>query len=640
MPLAKLQFRPGINKEATSYSNEGGWSDSDKVRFHYGYPEKIGGWVKQSNFSFLQPCRSLHTYVTLDGSNLISVGTRYKFYINEGGFYYDITPIRTTTSAGDVTFAAVNGSSTITVSDTAHGAVTGDFVTFSGAVSLGGQITSAVLNQEYQIDVVDEDTYTFTARTAGTSIASITENGVLNPTPVTADGSDTGNGGASVVGTYQINSGLGVAVTGTGWGSSTWGRGTWGSSAASTATNSLRLWGVDNFGEDLLFNVRDGGIYYWDTSADDLTTDRATALSDLPGADATTPTIAKQILVSDRDRHVIAFGCDPQNNIGVQDPLLIRFSSQESITTWTAEVTNTAGDLRVGSGSEIITAVETRNQVLVFTDISLHSMQYLGPPFTFGIGQIADNITIAGPNAVTAVDDKVFWMGIGDFYIYTGQTQKVPCSVRSYIFDDFNTGQSKLVTCALNSAFSEIWWFYPSSSSNENDRYVIYNYLDNTWAVGTLARTAWHDRGLQTYPIAASPDGYLYLHENGQNDGSTNPVSPITSYIESSQISIGQGNEFVFISRLIPDLTFENSISDAPSVDFTLQARNFPGGQYLQSKASEVVQSSTTPVEQFTEQAFVRLRGRSFALKVESDTTNTQWRLGTPRVDIRPDGSR
>jgi len=578
--------------------------------------------------------------VTLDGSNLVSVGTRYKFYINEGGFYYDITPIRTTTSAGDVTFAAVNGSSTITATDNAHGAVTGDFVTFSGAATLGGQITDTVLNQEYQIHVVDENTYTFTARTAGTSISSITENGVLNPTPVTADGSDTGNGGASVVGVYQINSGLGVAVTGTGWGSSTWSRGTWGSSATSTVTNSLRLWGVDNFGEDLLFNVRDGGIYYWDTSADDLTTDRATALSDLPGADATTPTIAKQVLVSDRDRHVIAFGCDAQDNIGVQDPLLIRFSSQESLTTWTAEVTNTAGDLRVGSGSEIITAVETRNQVLVFTDISLHGMQYLGPPFTFGIAQIADNITIAGPNAVTAVDDKVFWMGIGDFYIYTGQTQKVPCSVRSYIFDNFNTGQSKLVTCALNSTFSEIWWFYPSKSSNENDSYVIYNYVDNTWAVGTMVRTAWHDRGLQTYPIAASTDGYLYLHENGQNDGSTNPVSPITSYIESSQISISQGNEFVFISRLIPDLTFEDSISDAPSVDFTLQARNFPGGQYLQSKASEVVQSSTTPVEQFTEQAFVRLRGRSFALKVESDTTDTQWRLGTPRVDIRPDGRR
>lgn len=640
MPLQKLQFRPGINKEATSYSNEGGWSNSDKVRFHYGYPEKIGGWVRQSNYSFLQPCRSLHTYGTLDGSILVSVGTRYKFYINEGGFYYDITPVRATTSAGDVTFAAVNGSSTITATDNLHGAATGDFVTFSGAATLGGQITDTVLNQEYQIHVINENTYTFTARTAGTSITSITENGVLNPTPVTADGSDTGNGGASVVGVYQINSGLGVAVTGTGWGSSTWGRGTWGSAATSTVTNSLRLWGVDNFGQNLLFNVRDGGIYYWDTSADDLSTDRATALYLLPGADATTPTIAKQVLVSDRDRHVIAFGCDPENNIGVQDPLLIRFSDQESLTTWTTSVTNTAGDLRVGSGSEIITAVETRNQVLVFTDISLHGMQYLGPPFTFGIAQIAENITIAGPNAVTAVDDKVFWMGIGDFYAYTGQTQKIPCAVRSYIFDNFNTGQSSLVTCALNSTFSEVWWFYPSLSSNENDSYVIYNYLDNTWAVGSMIRTAWHDRGLQTYPIAASTDGYLYLHENGQNDGSTNPVSPITSFIESSQVSIGEGNNFVFLSRLIPDLTFEDSVSDAPSVDFTLQARNFPGGAYLQSKDSEVTQSATTPVELFTEQAFVRLRGRSFAVKVESDTTDTQWRLGTPRVDIRPDGRR
>ena len=640
MPLAKLQFRPGVNKENTSYSNEGGWSDSDKIRFRFGFPEKIGGWTRQSDYSFLAPCRALHSYVTLQGSLLMAVGTRFKFYINEGGFYYDITPIRATTAAGDVTFGATNGSSTIDVADTGHGAVTGDFVTFSGATSLGGQVTADVLNQEYQVHVVDENSYTIEARIAGTSITSITQNGVLNPTPVTADGSDTGNGGASVVGTYQLNSGLGVSVTGTGWGTSLWGRGTWGSSAASNITNSLRLWGVDNFGEDLLFNVRDGGIYYWDTSADDLGTDRAVALADLPGADATTPTIAKQVLVSDRDRHVIAFGCDAQDNIGVQDPLLIRFSDQESLTTWAAEVTNTAGDLRVGSGSEIIVAVETRNQVLVFTDISLHGMQYLGPPFTFGIAQIADNITIAGPNVVTAVDDKVFWMGVGDFYVYTGQTQKIPCSVRSYIFDDFNNAQSDLVTVALNSTFSEIWWFYPSGSSSENDRYVIYNYLDNTWTVGTMARTAWHDRGLPQYPIGASPDGYLYLHENGQNDGSTNPVSPITSYIESSQISIGQGNEFVFISRLIPDLTFEDSLSDVPSVDFTLQARNFPGGQYLQSKTSEVMQSSTTPVEQFTEQAFVRLRGRSFSLKVESDTTDTQWRLGTPRVDIRPDGSR
>ena len=639
MPLAKLQFRPGVNKENTSYSNEGGWSDSDKIRFRFGFPEKIGGWTRQSNYSFLAPCRALHSYVTLQGSLLMAVGTRYKFYINEGGFYYDITPIRATTAAGDVTFGATNGSSTIEVADTGHGAVTGDFVTFSGAVSLGGQITADVLNQEYQINVVDENNYTVEARTVST-IASITVDGVLNPTPVTADGSDTGNGGASVVGTYQINSGLGVVVTGTGWGSGVWGRGTWGSSSTLTTVNNVRLWGIDNFGEDLLFNARDGGIYYWDTSASDYNVDRAVALADLPGADPGTPTIAKQVIVSDQDRHTIVFGCDAQNNVGVQDPLLIRFSSQESLTEWDAEVTNTAGDLRVGSGSEIIVAVETRNQILVFTDISLHSMQFLGPPFTFGLAQVAENITIAGPSAVTAVDDKVFWMGIGDFYVYTGQTQKLPCPVRAYIFDDINVGQIELTVCALNSTFSEVWWFYPSAGSNENDRYVIYNYVENTWAIGALTRTAWHDRGLFNAPIAASTDGYLYNHESGQNDGSTNPPSAITSYIESSQISIGSGDDFVFLSKLIPDLTFENSISDAPTVDFTLQARNFPGGAYLQTDTSGVTQSATTPVEQFTEQTWIRLRGRSFAVKVESDTTDTQWRLGTPRVEIRPDGRR
>ena len=639
MPLTKLQFKPGVNKENTVYSNEGGWSDSEKIRFRLGFPEKIGGWTRQSNFSFLSPCRALHSYVTLDGSLLMAVGTRYKFYINSGGFYYDITPIRAATSAGDVTFSASGGSSTLAVADTAHGAVTGDFVTFSGAASLGGAITAVILNQEYQITVVDENSYTVQARTVST-IADITIGGVLVPTLVPANGSDASNGGASVVGTYQINAGLGVVVSGTGFGSGTFSRGKWGSSAAITTVNNVRLWGIDNYGENLLFNARDGGIFYWDTGNDDLGADRATALKDLAGADAGTPTIAKQVLVSDNDRHTVVFGCDPEDNIGVQDPLLIRFSGQESLIVWDTEVTNTAGDLRVGSGSEIVVAVETRNQILVFTDVSLHSMQFLGPPFTFGIAQVADNITITGPSAVTAVDDKVFWMGLGDFYVYTGQTQKIDCPVRSYIFDDINVSQSSLTVCALNSTFSEIWWFYPSAGSNENDRYVIYNYLEQTWCIGTLSRTAWQDRGLFTNPIGASDDGYLYNHESGQNDGSTNPVSPITSYIESGTMSIGAGDDFVFLSRLIPDLTFENSISTAPTVDFTLQARNYPGGQFLQSDVSGVTQTSTTPVEQFTDQTFIRLRGRSFALKVTSNTTDTQWRLGTPRVQVRPDGGR
>ena len=641
MPLTKLQFRPGVNRETTSYTNEGGWFNSDKVRFRFGLAEKIGGWQKNGDNSFLGIARSLHTWVNLSGTKLTGVGTSLKLYINQGGEFYDVTPLRSTTAAGDVTFSATNGSSVITVTDTNHGAAQNDFVTFSGAASLGGNITANVLNQEYQItEVVNVDSYKISARAASTTIKSITVDGQISASAVTANSSDTGNGGSSVVGKYQINTGLTNVVTGTGWGAGTWGGGTWGTASPLTVVNTLRIWTQDNFGEDLLSCVRDGGIFFWDTSADALGTDRVTALASLAGADAETPTIAKQVLVSDRDRHVIVFGCDGETSIGTQDPLLIRFSSQESLTTWKAETTNTAGELRISSGSEIITAVETKSQILVFTDVSVHSLQFLGPPFTFGVSQISENTTIMGPMAAKAVDDTVFWMGFEDFYVYNGQVQKLPCTVRSYVFNDFNSNQSEKVTAALNSSNSEVWWFYPSASSTEIDRYVIYNYEERVWYFGTLPRTVWLDRGVNNFPLAASTDGYLYDHENGLNDGSTNPPTPITSFIESSQLSIGEGNNFVFLSRLIPDITFDGSATNGPSADFTLQARNFPGGQYLQTKDSEVVQSATTPVEQFTEQAFVRLRGRSFAMKVQSDSIDTQWRLGTARVDARQDGRR
>ena len=640
MPLTKLQFRPGVNRETTSYTNEGGWFNVDKVRFRFGLPEKIGGWVKYSAYSFLGICRALHTWVTLGGSKLLGVGTSLKYYINEGGQYYDVTPIRVTTAAGDVTFAATNGSAVLVVSDTAHGAVVNDFVTFSGAVSLGGNITAAVLNQEYQItEIVNNDSYKVSARAAGTSIQSITVDGQIVASAVLADGSDTGNGGGSTQGAYQINTGLTISVAGTGWGAGTWGRGTWGSSITNTVTTELRVYSHDNFGEDLIFNVRDGGIYYWDTSTKNLGTDRAVVLDSL-GTDPGIPTIAKQVLVSDRDRHVIAFGCDPQDAIGTQDPLLIRFSSQESLTTWTADANNTAGDLRVGAGSEIVCAVETRQQILVFTDVSLHAMQFLGPPFTFGIDQTSENITISGPLAAKAVDDLVFWMGVEEFYVYTGQVQKLPCSVRSYVFNDFNIEQKSLVTAALNSSFSEIWWFYPSSDSTEIDKYVIYNYEEKVWYFGNLVRTFWLDRGVNDFPVAAGTDGYLFNHESGLNDGSTNPPSPISSFIESSQLSIGDGEDFVFLTRLIPDITFDASTDSAASVNFTLQTRNFPGGNYLQTNASAVTQTATTPVEQFTTETFIRLRGRAFALKIDSSMADVQWRLGSPRVDVRSDGRR
>jgi len=630
MALTKLQFRPGVNRETTSYANEGGWFDCDKVRFRFGVPEKIGGWEKLSGRTFLGTCRALHPWVALDGSQYTGVGTHLKYYIEEGGAYADITPIRETTAAGDVTFAATNGSSTLTVTDNNHGALVNDFVTFSGAVTLGGQITADVLNQEYEIVTVpNANTYTITAKdTSGVT--------------VTADASDTGNGGASVVGAYQINTGLDTTVSGTGWGAGTWGRGTWGSGASlATIGSTLRIWAHDNFGEDLIMNVRDGGIYYWDKSTSSAPFARAVSLQDLAGVDATAPTIAKQVIVSDRDRHVIAFGCDPQDNIGTQDPLLIRFSDQENVLTWEALPTNTAGDLRVGSGSKIVTAVETRQQVLVFTDVSLHTMQFIGPPFTFGINQVSENTTIMGPLAAVAVDDMVIWMGQEEFYMYGGSVQKLPCSVRSYVFNDFNFTQAEKVTCGINSSFSEVWWFYCSASSDDIDRYVVYNYQEQSWYYGNMTRTVWLDRGINQYPIAAARDGYLYLHEIGYDDGSTTPAQPISSYVTSSQIDIGEGDNFVFMRRLIPDVTFVDSTSPIePTVNFILEARNFPGVNYSQTTTNAVTRTATVPVEQCTDQVHLRLRGRSFALKIESTAEGVGWRLGAPRVDIRPDGRR
>jgi hypothetical protein len=636
MPLTKLQFRPGVNRETTSYSNEGGWFDVDKVRFRFGYPEKIGGWTKFTGASFLGSCRAMHPWTDLNNSRLIGLGTSVKYYLNQdGGLFNDITPIRSTTAAGDVTFAAVNGSATITVTDVAHGAVSGDFVTFSGAASLGGNITAGVLNQEYNITgIIDGDTYTIEARTAGTTIQDITVDGALDPTPVLADGSDSGNGGASVVGAYQISIGLDTSTFGAGWGVGFWGRGTWGSAAATPIiTSTLRIWSHDNFGEDLLINPRNGGIYYWDRSGGLAT--RAVSLDSLSGANAT-PTIAKQVIVSDRDRHVIAFGCDPEATPGVQDPLTIRFSAQESLTDWAATATNSAGELRLGSGSEIVTAVETRQQVLVYTDTALYAMQYLGPPFTFGINLVSENITTMSPLAAIAVEDNVFWMGLKEFYVYGGTVQRLPCTVRDYVFSDFNFNQREKVVASTNTAFSEIWWFYPSSGSDVNDRYVVYNYMEQAWYYGTLNRTFWMDRSIYDNPIAAGTDNYLYEQETGFDaDGSA-----LTAYIESSQIDLGDGEQFAFIRRMIPDVTFRNSTALVPTVQMTLKTRNFPGGAYLQSTDKDIVKTASVPVEQFTDQVHVRLRGRSFALRVESDETGVGWRLGSPRIDVRADGRR
>jgi hypothetical protein len=599
-------------------------------------PEKIGGWTKFATASYLGTARAMHPWVALDNSRLIGIGSSLKYYINQdGGLFYDITPIRSTTAAGDVTFSATSGSSTITVTDLNHGCVVNDFMTFSGATSLGGNITADVLNQEYYVtEVVDDNNYTITARTAGTTISDITVDGALSPTPVLADGSDTGNGGASCVAAYQVSVGLDTTATGAGWGVGTWGRGAWGSAATTPiVTNTLRIWSHDNFGEDLLMNVRNGGIYYWDRTGG--LTSRAVSLDSLAGSNSA-PTIAKQILVSDRDRHIIAFGCDPEANPGVQDPLVIRFSSQESLTDWQSTATNTAGELRLGSGSEIVTAVETRQQILVYTDESLYAMQYLGPPFTFGINLVSEHITTMGPLAAVAIEDNVFWMGLNEFYAYGGTVQRIPCSVRDYVFNDFNLLQREKVVAATNTAFSEVWWFYPSSGSETNDRYVVYNYQQQIWYYGTMPRTVWMDRGIFDNPIAAGPNNYLYTQETGFDDDG----SAFTAYIESSQIDIGDGDSFAFIRRMIPDLTFRGSTASSPTANFTIKTRNFPGGAYLNSTESAVTKTASVPVEQFTNQVNLRLRGRSFAMRIESDASGVGWRLGSPRLDIRPDGRR
>jgi hypothetical protein len=704
MPLVKLQFKSGVNRETTSYSNEGGWFDIDKVRFRFGFPEKIGGWIKSSATSFLGTCRALHQWTSLAGDRYIGVGTNLKYYINEGGGYNDITPIRETTDAGDVTFSAsantlsadisaatnsipltstsgfpesgrikidseiityaglsgnnligcirgVNGTSaathsssavvtcaTIIVTDLNHGALENDFVTFSDAVSLGGAITADILNQEYQITVIiSTSEYQIEARTVST-ITSITTSSGVNPTYVFASSSDSGDGGSSTIGAYQINTGLDTTIIGNGWGAGTWGRGTWGSGADISASGqSLRIWTHDNFGEDLLMNVRDGGIYYWDKTSG--LTQRAVALESLPGADKT-PTVAKQVMVSNNDRHTLMFGCDSEFEPGIQDPLLIRFSSQESLTDWGAKRTNTAGDLRIGSGSEIITAIETRQQIIVFTDASLHAMQYIGPPFTFGIDLISENLTIASPLAVTSAQDSIFWMGQSEFYMYNGAVNRIPCEVRDYVFSNINNDQLTKVHASTNTAFSEVWWFYPSASSDECDSYVVFNYQEQTWYYGTMTRTAWLDRGIEKFPIAANTDNILYYQENGFDDGSTNPASPINAYIESSQMSIVNGDAFAFIRRVIPDITFRNSTAASPRITFEMQTREFPGAAYTQTDTGAVIKTASAPVEQFTNELFFRLRGRSFAFKVSSDEMGVAWRLGTPRADVRQDGQR
>ena len=619
MPLQKFLFKPGINKEGTAYSNEGGWFDSNLVRFRKGLPEKIGGWAKSVANSFLGTGRALHGWVALDGTKYLGVGTNLKYYILEGASFNDITPIRST-DENVTTFSATNGSAVITATDTAHGAVVNDFVTISNAVSLGGNITAAVLNQEHQITAIPSaNTYTFTAS-------------------ATANASDSGNGGSATDAAYQLNTGINVYVPSTGFGAGTWSAGTWGSITSISFINQLRLWSHDNFGEDLIINPRGGGVFYWDKS-NGLTT-RAVALSTLSGANLP-PTVALQVLVSDIDRHVICFGADPLNasgtaRTGTIDPMLIAFSDQENAAVWEPLATNTAGSLRLSAGSSIVGALRSKQEILVWTDIALYSMSFIGQPFTFGLNLINEGVGLISPNGMVNTPKGIFWMDKKGFYAYNGAIQEIPCTVQNYVFSDINETQSYQVFSFVNKAFDEVGWFYCSGSAEVIDRYVVFNYEENLWTIGSLSRTAWLDEGVFDNPKAVSSSsdvGYVYNHEVG-NDNDGLPMTDV--FIESSDFDIDPGGEdFQFINRIIPDIKFTGTAatgSDGQAVNLVLKRRNFPGEE-LTTAVTSTCTSNTTKID-------TRVRGRQAVLRIESNDDGVGFRVGAMRLDFRPDGRR
>lgn len=686
MPLQKILFKPGVNRENTRYTTEGGWYECDKIRFRQGNPEIIGGWTRTSPSTYDGVCRSLWSWVTLSSASLIGVGTNTKFYIENGGAYYDVTPIRTTVTLGADPFTA-NGTTTVTVTATAHGATTGSFVTFSGATGT----YASTLNAEYQLTVVDADSYTITTATALSAGAY---------------------GGSAVVAAYQVNAGPAYAVPLVGWGAGAWGSGTWGVGTSSEA--GLQLWSQINYGEDLVFGPRGGALYYWDatsglasrgvnintlggtvtftnasptvvTSTVLFTEGAALQFSggslptgvtagttyyvynvdgltfnllDSTGAEVNTassgsgsvslivdaPVVQNTLTVSDASRFIIVFGCNDYGETAI-DPMLIRWSGQDDPYNWTPDPTNQAGFTRLSHGSEIITTVQARQEIVVFTDTSVYSLQYLGPPYVWGTQLLGDNISIVGPNAAVIASGVIYWMGVDKFYAYDGRVQTLNCDLRRYIFQDFNTDQSAQVFAGTNEGFNEVWWFYCSEGSTTVDRYVVYNYLEKVWYYGTMARTAWIDSGLIDYPLAATYSNNLVYHENGLNDNETGTTTAINAYISSSEFDIGDGHNFGFVWRVLPDLTFEDSVASptgaAPSVSMTLYGLANSGSGQTSSASQPVVKGSTYVLtEEFTGMIFTRMRGRQMIFKIESNQIGTAWQLGAPRIDIRPDGRR
>ena len=692
--LTKLQFKPGVNREATTLANEGGWYDCNNIRFRAGYPEKIGGWVtdtgtepttQQATYpaadvnlptatppttagyntaSFWGVCRNLWAWLNLAGYNLLGLGTNLKYYIQNGigGAFYDVTPIRNTTTH-TATFTATNGSTTITVSDAANGAIANDFVTFSGAVSLGGAITASVLNREYQIvSIIDSSTYTITSSVA-------------------ANSSDTGHGGSLVVANYQVNTGSPIYTQALGWGAGGWGGATtgltstgWGQPASTGVGVQLRLWSSANFGQDLIINPSGSQMYYWAVNATATTFDRAqnyTAGSTITTAsgtftcDSTTPSLVSYVMVSDSSDFVICFGSnDPSGVVGptTLDPMFIRWSDQQNAGVWLPTPTNQAGSYRLSQGSQIVSAIPAQQGILVLTDSSAYIMQYVGAPYVWGFQIMGSNTSIMGPNAVANINNAVYWMGYNKFYMYNGTVSTLPCAVREYIFDNINLSQSAQVYAGTNEAFNEVWWFYPSvtgrnsdgsfgtgTPSNPNtltDSYVVYNYVDQSWYYGAMQRTAWLYSPLRQTPVATNYYGQLIYHENGVNDGTTNPASPINSFIQSSDFDIGDGNNFGFVWRIVPDINFTGSYNPNPTVNMTLLPRQNPGNNYGSSNNPNIVsqqnytQEREYLIQTFTPQIYVRARGRQMALKIQSTGLGVQWQSGSQRLDIRPDGRR
>ena len=620
MALIKYKFKPGIDREGTSYSNEGGWFDCNLVRFRMGLPEKFGGWAKLLTDTFKGTARSIFNWISLDGSKYLGIGTHLKFYIQSGNTFDDITPIRRTVS-GSITFTKVaDGSSSIKVTDTNHGANPNDFVTFSGASTLGGAITATVLNQEYQIQSI--------STTNGNEyfINAVDTSG----NAVTATSSDSTSGSAN--GVYQIVTGLDVFVDGTGWGSGAWSAGGWGSSSPLSSANQLRIWSQDNYGEDLVMAVRGGGIFRWDESSG--TGTRAVELSSITGANLV-PTKAIQVLTSETNRHLIVLGADPISagaRTGSLDPMLVAFSSSEDLLDFEPRSTNTAGSVRLSSGSQIVGGIKSRQEIVIFTDTSIYSMTNIGPPLVFAINLIDEATGLIGPNACINGPEGVYFMGKDAFYVYKGSVSELPCTVKNYVFSDFNTSQRLKTFAFTNKKHSEIGWFYPSSSSQEIDRYVIYNYQEGVWYYGQLTRTAWLDTGVSAYPQATG-NNYLYQHEVGFNDDGSEMQNV---FIESGDLDIQDGESFSFLRRLIPDVKFLTS-DTSTNVNIETKVRNFPG-----DSLSSVATSTVSPT---TKQSHIRGRGRQVVFKIKSNdgdsgNNGVGWRLGDTRLDVQTDGRR